>query len=343
MQAQATAEAGWRRPVADIRTLHVILSLRCNYRCEFCFQPNFHDDLAERVWREALAPVYPGLDDVVLHGGEPTAVPRFVEFCDLVRSVNDTARFSLFTNGHRFAGYWPDLMLARGRFVNFSLNAATRKTYAEVNRRDNYDAVLETVRGFAGRRQESGSAVALDFSFVITAANLAELSDFLQLAAEHDVDRVRFFFDLDRRPPDLGAVRAELDRARSARERLPGLRVWGLEVFEGRMFGRPVDDEHLESTGCRRTFNNLYVGVDAAASFCNFLHWRPIGNLLEQSVDEVWNSPAALEQRRAQGTRQWDFCVSAYCGPTERATGSGAVTVPVGALRSRIESRGATP
>src|SRR6266705_261735 len=59
----------WWRPISDIRTLHVILSLRCNYRCEFCFQPNFHDDLPEHVWRTRLAPVYAGLRDVVLHGG----------------------------------------------------------------------------------------------------------------------------------------------------------------------------------------------------------------------------------------------------------------------------------
>jgi MoaA/NifB/PqqE/SkfB family radical SAM enzyme len=204
-----------------------------------------------------------------------------------------------------------------------------------VNRRDHYHRVIEAARDFAARRRACSSDVALDFSFVITGANLHELADFLRLAADHDVDRVRFFFDLDRKPPDQDAIRRHLDAAVAARQELPRLTVWGLEVFAGRMFGEPVADEHLESTDCSRTFNNLYVGVNGDASFCNFLHWRPIGNLCEQEVTEVWNSPAALEQRQAQARRAWDYCVSAYCGPTERA--GAVVTVPLEAVRTRPE------
>jgi len=325
----------WQRPISDIRSLHLILTLRCNYRCQFCFQPNFHDDLDELVWRTRLAPVYPILEDVVLHGGEPTVSPRFTEFCELVRSVNKTARFSLFTNGFRFDGYWADLMLSRGRFVNFSLNAASRETYAKVNRRDHYDEVIKRIGEFGARRRASGAAVALDFSIVITPGNLHELADFLLLAAEHEADRVRVFFDLDQRPPDLADVSRQLSRAKEVRAQLPGLSVWGLEVFEGRMFGRPVADAYLESTGCTRTFNNLYVAVNGEASFCNFLHWNPIGNLVYQEIAEVWNSLVALKQRQAQAERQWDYCVSAYCGPTERVTGAAdaVVTIPVAAAR----------
>lgn len=330
----------WKRPVSDIRSLHLILTLRCNYRCQFCFQPNFHEDLNELVWRTRLAPVYPILQDVVLHGGEPTVAPSFVEFCDLVCSVNTTTRFSLFTNGFRFDGYWADLMLSRGRFVNFSLNAASRDTYAKVNRRDHYDAVLKRIREFGARRRASDATVALDFSFVITYGNLHELADFLWLAAEHQADRVRFFFDLGQRPPDLAEVSRQLGKAGEVRSQLPELSVWGLEVFEGRMFGRPVADAYLESTGCTRTFNNLYVSVNGEASFCNFLHWNPIGNLMTQKITEVWNSPTALEQRRAQAARQWDYCVSAYCGPTERVTGAAAtaVTIPVESLRHSLSA-----
>ena len=324
----------WQRPISDIRSLHLILTLRCNYRCQFCFQPNFHDDLDERVWRTRLAPVYPLVEDVVLHGGEPTVAPCFAEFCDLVCSVNETTRFSLFTNGFRFDGYWIDLMLARGRFVNFSLNAASRETYATVNRRDHYDTVLDRIREFGARRRVSGSTAALDLSFVITGENLREVPDFLWLAAEHEADRVRFFFDMGQRPTDLAEVDRQLDKAREVRAQLPELSVWGLEVFEGRMFGRPVPDAYLESTGCTRTFSNLYVAVNGGASFCNFLHWSPIGNLMTQEIADVWNSPTALAQRRAQATRRWDYCVSAYCGPTQRVAGAPApVVTPMPALR----------
>ncbi|WP_344967425.1 radical SAM protein [Streptosporangium fragile] len=335
------------RPIGDIKSLHVILTLRCNYRCAFCFQPNFRDDLPEHIWREKLTPLYPGLENVVLHGGEPTLVPAFREFCELINGRNDRVRFSLFTNGYKFDGYWAALMAGRGRFVNFSLNACTPETYARVNRRDHYHAVLDNVRRF---RALAGD-VAVDFSFVITAENLHEVPGFLRLAADHGVDRVRYFFDLDLLPPDRDEIRRTLDATAEIRRELPDLEVWGLEVFEGRVFGTPVASRHLESHGCRRTFDNLYVGVNGDASFCNFLGWSPIGNLNDSSLEEIWNSPGALAQRRAQDRGEWEFCTNAYCGPTEEHPVIGArrdtaartaddrVLVPVEALLSRPDDR----
>jgi len=336
-----------RRSVQDIRSLHVILTLRCNYRCAFCFQPNFRDDLPAEIWRHTLAPLYPTVENVVLHGGEPTLVPSFREFCELVRGQNGRVRFSMFTNGYRFDDYWSDLMVERGRFVNFSLNAATAGTYATVNRRDHYRAVLDNVTRFRELRRERTSDVGLDFSFVITAENLAEVPGFLELADEHGVDRVRYFFDLNLLPPDRNEIRRVLDAIAELRERHPGPEVWGLEVFEGRVFGTTVESRFLESHGCHRTFDNLYVGVNGEASFCNFLAWSPIGDLTVDSLADVWNSPQALAQRGAQHRGEWTWCTNAYCGPTEahpvlgaRVGASGAaagagptpVLVPVEAL-----------
>ncbi|MGH3823827.1 MAG: radical SAM protein [Pseudonocardiaceae bacterium] len=337
-----------RRPVEDIKSLHVILTLRCNYRCSFCFQPNFRDDLPEHIWREKLVPLYPGLEEVVLHGGEPTLVPVFREFSELICEQNDRVQFSIFTNGYRFDDYWSALMAERGRFVNFSLNAATPATYATVNRRDHYHAVLDNVRRFRALTLDRGGDVTVDFSFVIIGENLHEVPDFLSLAAEYGVDRVRYFFDLDRLPPERAEIRRTLDATAEIRRELPGLTVWGLEVFEGRVFGTPVASRYLESHGCRRTFDNLYVGVNGEASFCNFLGWSPIGNLNDSGLEEIWNSTKALAQRKAQDRGEWEFCTNAYCGPTEEHPVLGArmgaglpaaagdkVLVPVEALLPR--------
>lgn len=312
-----TAGAGAVRELRAIRALHVILTLRCNYRCQFCFQPNFHDDLPEVVWKEKLLPLYPELTELVVHGGEPTVAPAFVEFCDLVRSVNTGADFSLFTNGFRFQGYWPELILTRGGFVNFSVNAASRTMYEAVNRKDNFDAVVDTVRRFRETVRDTGSPARVDLSFVITRANVTELADFVQLGADLGAHRVRFFTDLGQLPDVSPRTQELLGLAYAARDRVPAMAVWGLEVFEGRLFGRPVADEHLESTGCSRTLDSLYVSVNGDVSFCAFLEGKPIGNLVTGELDQVWNSPAALAQRRAQLDGEWTYCRSAYCGPTE--------------------------
>jgi MoaA/NifB/PqqE/SkfB family radical SAM enzyme len=317
------------RPFSDITRLHTILSLRCNYRCEFCFQPNFHDDLPEVVWRERLLPVYPNLTELVLHGGEPTAVAAFVEFCDFFRAVSPQTRLSIYTNGFRFGDYWRELMLTAGGYVNFSINAASRETYAAVNRRDHYDAVLDNVRTFRAGIRERDSQVRLDFSFVITERNCHELVDFLHLAAAYEVHQVRFFFDLEAKPPLTDELRDTIRRAYAARAELGPMSVWGLEIFEGRLLGVPVAAHHLESHGCTRTTDSLYVGVNGDASFCTFLHGRPIGNLVTQDLAEIWNSPAALAQRGAQLDGEWTYCVNGYCGPAETLRNTTHAAAPV--------------
>lgn len=322
----APPHAPRRRSLRGISRLHIILSLRCNYRCEFCFQPNFHDDLPEVVWRERLLPVYPQLTELVLHGGEPTAVPAFVDFCDFFRSVGPQSRLSMYTNGFRFAGYWPELMLATGGYVNFSVNAASRETYAVVNRRDHFHAVLDNVRDFRAAIRDRASQVRLDFSFVITERNVHELVDFLYLAATHEVDRVRFFFDLAAMPAPTPEVLDTIRRATAVRDELAPMAVWGLEIFQGRLLGLPVAEQHLESYGCTRTLDSLYVGVNGDASFCTFLHGRPIGNLVTNDLAEIWNSATAMAQRGAQLDGEWTYCVNGYCGPAENlpAVGAGA-------------------
>lgn len=338
----------FERPLSDITSLHLILTLRCNYRCGFCFQPNFHDDLPEVVWKEKLLPVYPGLTELVLHGGEPTIVPAFVEFCDLVCSINSQATISLFTNGYRFGRYWSDLVLARGGFVNFSINAATRATYSAVNRSDNFDTVVDNVRGFRTQVRDSGSSARVDMSFVITRGNVRELDAFVRLGAELGVHRIRFFIDLGNMPDASGETLDLLQGAYAARDDAAPTQVWGLEVFEGRLFSQPVADEHLESTGCRRTFDSLYVGVNGDVSFCAFLDQHSLGNLVTEELAEIWNSPAALAQRHAQSTRDWTYCRSAYCGPTEKVPMNRAapVLVPlsaIGSARTADEPRSSQP
>jgi MoaA/NifB/PqqE/SkfB family radical SAM enzyme len=212
-------------------------------------------------------------------------------------------------------------MLARGSYVNFSLNAATRATYAAVNRGDHLDEVLDLARQFRSAVDQAGSAVRVDFSFVVTPRNVGEIADFIVLAADSRAHRVRFFFDLDQLPSEDEVRRAFVSADRT-RRLFPLLPVNGLEVLAGRLFGTEVPADCLQSAGCRRTFHNLYVGVNGDVSFCNRLNWSPIGNIVGSELDEIWNSTVALEQRRAQAEGEWTFCSNASCGPTDRVWAS---------------------
>jgi len=302
-------------PATAISSLHIILTYKCNYRCTFCFQPDFHSTLNPVVWREKLLPLYPQLRDIVLHGGEPTAVSSFREFVALIMNCNDSAKFKMFTNGRLFEGFWLDLMLTRGSVVNFSLNAAHEETYDLLHRFGKRSAVLANLRRAVKERERRNSSLRIETSIVVTDANISELPEFVALSAREGCDRVSIFLDLDLLPRDRKASADSVDRALDVAERL-AITVWGLENLRGKLLGLPVGAEFLESWRCRRTLHNLYVNVRADVSFCNFLEPHPIGNLLENSIEDIWNSSIARGQRNSQLTGDWTWCRSAYCGPS---------------------------
>jgi MoaA/NifB/PqqE/SkfB family radical SAM enzyme len=271
------------------------------------------------IWRDKLRPIYPHIRHVLLHGGEPTSGALFRDFVDLIRSTNDIARFSLFTNGLLFDEYWSSLMLERGGFANFSLNAVSPGTYAKIHKYGDHSSVIANLeRLIAARAAHPSSRLSIETSFVITDDNLGEVADFIELHQKTGIDRIRFFFDHEHFPHDQSLIRAQLDRGQALRRQSSRPIVWGLEIFEACAFRTPISEELLESHGCRRTFNNIYVSVHGNVSFCNFLEPRPLGNLNEQSLEEIWNTALAREQRRCQDRGDWTYCISAYCGPRER-------------------------
>src|SRR5581483_3252325 len=120
---------------------------------------------------------------------------------------------SIFTNGLLFDERWSELMLQRGGFVNFSINAATRATYEAVNRQDKFDSVVGNVMRFRTAIDAHDSPVKVDLSIVITPSNVHEIADFLHLASRIGAHRVRYFFDLDNLPKAGAQLREVLDLA----------------------------------------------------------------------------------------------------------------------------------
>jgi iron-sulfur cluster protein len=51
---------------------------------------------------------------------------------------------------------------------------------------------------------------------------------------------------------------------------------------------------------------------------------KPVGNLLRQSVSEVWNSPAAADVRRSILDGSFEYCNTARCPYLQTRSGPGS-------------------
>jgi len=294
-------------PLERIKHLHIILSLKCNQRCRMCYQADFHRDLDPEICRRKLLPVYPHLEEIILQGGEPTAIAGTRPFMDFVLGINSRVRFSLMTNGMLFDRGWAELFCRHGRLVNFSLNAAGPETYARVSRTKHWPRIVDNLETLVGLRGPD-STPEIAISFVILEENIGELGAFIELGRRIGVDRVRFFFDPHLLPEDGDAVRKALDGAAAVRLAAGSLRVEGLERFEAVYFRKPAD-----APTCSSPFDTLFVDAGGETGLCCQMT-RLIGDLRFSAVEKIWNGAPAARIRRAFRKGDYRYC-GYYCRP----------------------------
>lgn len=294
-------------PLERIKHLHIVLSLKCNQRCRMCYQADFRRELDPDIIYKKLLPVYPYLEEIILQGGEPTAIADTWPFLKFAVGVNPRIRFSLLTNGVLFDRTWTDFFLRHGKSVNFSLNASGPETYEKVSRTRHWPQIITNLEALAaGRGPER--VVEVTTSFVILDENVGELPAFVELGRAMGLDRVRFFFDPHLLPRDAAAVRKALDDT-AALERGGGTtRVEGLERFEAVYFHQKAD-----APACSSPFDTLFVDAGGETGLCCQMN-RLIGDLRFSSVDKIWNGAPADRIRKAFRKGDYRYC-GHYCRP----------------------------
>jgi len=97
-------------PLADIEetalrdgllSMEIEFSLRCNYRCPYCYVPR-NPDVAQELSRSEIEDVIRqakalGARKIIILGGEPSIYPHLVEMIDLIRGLGMAVE--MFTNG----------------------------------------------------------------------------------------------------------------------------------------------------------------------------------------------------------------------------------------------------
>jgi cyclic pyranopterin phosphate synthase len=129
--------------------LRVSVTDRCNLRCTYCLpeRATFARGGATAAELHALVAAVveaAGARKIRLTGGEPTLDPDLVEHVRLARSL--VPDVGLTTNGVRLAPLLPALRAAGLRRLNVSLDAASASAFAEVTRRQGFEAVLAAIR-----------------------------------------------------------------------------------------------------------------------------------------------------------------------------------------------------
>jgi MoaA/NifB/PqqE/SkfB family radical SAM enzyme len=287
----------WR----DNRLFSVLLELtyRCNLDCFFCYNDLglTGRPLSTDQYRALLAELAElGTLNLTLSGGEPLAHPDFLAIGRQARDLGFVVRIK--SNGHALRG----AMLQRiadevdPYVVEVSLHGAVAATHERQTRiSGSFERLL------ANLRETLATGVRVRLKSTLTQWNEAEVEGMLDLAQELglplDFDpEVTPRDDGDAEPLSIAPSRAGVERlfrVMTERARKAGAQEL-IVVREGDAAGAPPVpvDKHCGA-------GSAGVAIDPYGNVYPCVQWRrPVGNLHEQSIREIWAGSAGLVEVR---------------------------------------------
>jgi MoaA/NifB/PqqE/SkfB family radical SAM enzyme len=300
--------------------LYLEVTNRCNLLCETC--PRTFEDLeapADMSWElfTKIIDQVPDIARVVMHGvGEPMLVKNLPEMIRYLKARDIYALFN--TNGTLLTPRKQRELIETGLDeLRVSLDAADAATFLAVRGKDFFNRIVRNISSFTKLQREIGAEKPL-VSMWLTGLKetIGQLPDFVRLAAEigvHEVHLQRLVFD----EAGFGLARAESALFEQTREEEAAAVAAAQEIAKslgvrlnasgGTEPGLSLKraDEKPWST-CRRPWSLMYFTAHGRALPCCIAPFSArgyenytLGDATQQSLREIWNSPAYQHFRTA--------------------------------------------
>ncbi len=308
--------------------LQIEVTTRCVTRCVMCPRVALAGEWPEMdlSWEgfQRIAAAFDRTQHVHLQGwGEPLLHPRLLDMIAVAKGAG--CRVGLTTNGMRLStGVSTGLLDLDLDLIAVSIAGATRGTHEGIRVGSDFPLILENVRQFLALRRRRGVKwPKVEFSYLMTKSNMAELPAAVELVASLGADEL-FAINLDY------VVRPEHDALKAFG--CPALREeFGRIVGEARERARraglafrayPLDGEEVAVCEADPT-KILFVSCDGWVSPCTYLGLSGrsdiprrfegqsltvprlrFGNVLDQDLMDIWNSSAYQTFRRQFARRR---------------------------------------
>ena len=287
------------------RMLFLELTRSCNLMCDMCrgkLLKGSHLDMPADVLDRVDRELFPYVECVDVRGwGESTLDDRLLTLVDTLNERQ--VRVNLFTNlTTRSPGYWQE-MGKREINIAISLEAGTRETYGKYRKGGRYDTFVSNLDALTGERQKRGIETDLYFTVVVSDENLPELPGIVQLASRCGIPLIRLNAitkdQTEGNYPQIGVGRDNKKVLDNVMEEVRGLsKLSGIRIqYSTNLI--MTDDAGFDL--CIHPWSYVFVRHDGAVGFCDHLVAHPgsiIGNLMEETFMEIWNSEEYLEIRR---------------------------------------------
>lgn len=304
--------------------LMAVLTTRCNLKCIHCAREISNRVLPEeKAWQ--ITELFPYLRRINWQGGEAFLVPYFKKL------LLEGSRFSCMDQEITTAGVlidsdWADILGRVGASICWSIDAVTRETYEKIRHPAKFDRLIRSLDLVHEAYARHGRKPVMSLNACVMRSNYRELEPFLDFSKRYQFESVGFlpmvhtpYADNSENifsgelPEDAMAIEhlrsLALPLQRNAESM--GVRLqWYLPSPEEPRteHARPPETEF----SCERPWHKLVVRVDLDSHAYPDCPCRiPIGNLMKDSIKELWNGPGMQEYRR----RLRDQTMRGFCNP----------------------------
>ena len=251
----------------------------CNLQCPGCHTGISHPEMIRpRMLRyehfvRIFDQVAPHVFSVALYNwGEPFLNKKLFDMVAYARSKG--VGTTLHSNLNHFNEQMAEECIRSGlTHIYMSIDGATQEPYAQYRVGGQMERVLENLALLTEvRRKYQSKFPIITWKFIAFGHNDHEIGAAKALAAQHGADS----FELYHGRPVVMDLYDEADKYRRQPEKIQQL-----------------------PTRCNSLWSSLYVGADGSVLPCS-LAFRPaevFGNLLEQSLDDVWNNSSFRNAR----------------------------------------------
>lgn len=288
--------------------IHVNLTHRCNYKCQFChFSENEDqsDPLSAADWKRILSDLhsFSPKSVFVFIGGEPFLRRDFLELAEW--SADKGLKWSVVTNGYRLIKDADRIAAARPMSIDVSLDGAS----AEVHDRSrgipgSFAKVTEGVAALAKVRAATGGRFSIRLKTTVHKFNLHELEELTCLTTKIGADSIDFSMvrgaSLPRVAPWLPDAASQEARRKCAK-RLIELKHAGAPIETSVEKLTMLASDEIELTqhgvkGCKAPVRNLQIDAHGNARFCWF--HPELGNFAEESAHDIWRKEESMTSRK---------------------------------------------
>jgi MoaA/NifB/PqqE/SkfB family radical SAM enzyme len=299
------------------RSLYLETTSRCNSLCETCILTfGGREPAKDLEWDEfqGIVGQFPVLERVLLHGiGEPLLNRDLARMVAHLKARGAAVLFN--SNAISLSERTGEALLDAGLDeLRVSLDASTRGTYARIRGVDAFDKVIANVERFValGRRRAATPAVSLWFTAM--RENIEEISGLVSLAQRTGAGAIhlqRLVYNGLGLATEAQSLHGRLQQRETAliQETEAAARMAGIFFSAS---GATAPEVSLVPThagqpwsACRRPWNLVYVTVHGNVLPCCIAPWITqhyagiiLGNLLRQSLAEIWWSARYLAFRR---------------------------------------------